>query len=79
MLKNLERWVAKVGENVVQAGLGQVVCEVFPGSLASEERLGAIAEHGQLHSIRRSQQACSHGAHTVSTALQSATLWKDPS
>ncbi len=67
-LKNLERRVAKVGEDVVDGGFGQVVGEVLPGSLASDYRLSAIAEHGQLHSTHKSQQACSHSAHTVMAA-----------
>ena len=68
LLTNLERWVAKVGEDVVGSGLGQVVCQVLKGSLASDDCLSAIAEHGQLHSISMSQQACSNDAHTILAA-----------
>ena len=40
-----------VGEEVVGCGVGQVVCEVLEGTLASHDCLSAIAEHGQLHSM----------------------------
>lgn len=53
LLKDLERWVGKICEDVVDGGFGQVVCEVLPRPLASDDRLSAIAEHGQLHSIRK--------------------------